>query len=138
MGIAPQLMMEAHAKKTGARCAKVSFWVPEKKDLQPVGPRPAPVAGHGVPAQTQVPGDGAFRFAQAEPAEHFAHVGHLTPPSSHCDYLRVWVPGEQSRRLTRNARDTGRPSRVAQYGCPLWLSLGDPGWLSFPDPGGSV
>jgi hypothetical protein len=64
---------------------------------QPVPLGPAAITGHGVPAQGQLPGDPPFRLAQAEPAEHFAYIGHLTPPSSHRSHLRLGVP-ERHRR----------------------------------------
>jgi len=91
---------------------------------EPVLPRPAVVAGHRVPAQPEFAGDPACRLPETEPAEHFAYIGHLAPPSSHPS-----PPGWGSRRaipdLAAKRKGPGRPLLgVAQYPRPRWLSIG--------------
>ena len=83
---------------------------------QPVTFGPAPVAGHGVPAQSQLPGDPALRLACAESAEHFAYIGHLTPPSSHRRHLRVGSSRRQIADPAGKRKGSGRRVRVAQLG----------------------
>ncbi len=114
---------------------------------QAVLPRPAVVAGHRVPAQPELAGDPAGRLSEAEPAEHFAYIGHLAPPCSHGA-----PPGWGSRRaipdVAAKRKGPGRRIvRVAQYqatrggsvsGDPRWLSTADPGWLRWATLGGSV
>lgn len=107
---------------------------------QALVPRPAAVAGHGVPAQAKLPGDPPVPIACAEPAQHFTNVGHLAPPSSHGVSLRMRV-GFRREIVDLAAQGKGADHRSAGWlhmADPDWLHMGDPGWLHIPDPGGSV